>query len=453
MSEFINTADVIGDEEMCAQIIQRTVTEYKENRITKVGPYALAHCTKLTKVDVPNVTFLDFRAFFRAAISEPVVFENVTSGVERAFGPASCPRVTFPRLTNFQRYFFDTDGSDLPYIDLHVATSIGTPAFQNSTLNTLIIRTPSVCTISDIRWRTTPYIYVPRALVDSYKAATNWSAYADYFRALEDYTVDGTIMGKFAAGSITYNLTGISSSNSEVFVLNSSYQTTLAAWGDNASVTITMDGVDVTSEVYNAETGEVTIPKVAGDVVITASADIEALMIPTWYSLPEPTTFNGSSDYIDTGVKLFDTAKNFTIIIDATFDRLASDKCLFHCMNEANPYPGISIDGNTGVRICYTGSSSLTTTITPVSNVSVLALRYTAGKLDRIRYKNAAGQIVSQSIAGTPTYTAISQTLLLGAYQQTNGTKGRFFNGTINDFRLYDVALDDDVIDILLTAI
>ena len=40
------------------------------------------------------------------------------------------------------------------------------------------------------------YIYVPKALVDSYKAATNWSIFADQFRALEDYTVDGTITGE-----------------------------------------------------------------------------------------------------------------------------------------------------------------------------------------------------------------------------------------------------------------
>lgn len=33
----------------------------------------------------------------------------------------------------------------------------------------------------------TGYIYVPSALVDSYKAAANWSTYADQIRAIEDY--------------------------------------------------------------------------------------------------------------------------------------------------------------------------------------------------------------------------------------------------------------------------
>jgi hypothetical protein len=41
----------------------------------------------------------------------------------------------------------------------------------------------------------TGYIYVPRALLNDYKAEESWSTYASQFRALEDYTVDGTITG------------------------------------------------------------------------------------------------------------------------------------------------------------------------------------------------------------------------------------------------------------------
>jgi hypothetical protein len=45
------------------------------------------------------------------------------------------------------------------------------------------------------------YFYVPRALLSDddatkdYRRATNWATYASQFRALEDYTVDGTITG------------------------------------------------------------------------------------------------------------------------------------------------------------------------------------------------------------------------------------------------------------------
>lgn len=39
-------------------------------------------------------------------------------------------------------------------------------------------------------------------LVDTYKADTNWSTYAAQFRALEDYTVDGTITGELDESKI-----------------------------------------------------------------------------------------------------------------------------------------------------------------------------------------------------------------------------------------------------------
>ena len=72
------------------------------------------------------------------------------------------------------------------------------------------MRSTEICTISksDVLNNTpttnnkTGYIYVPRALVDSYKSATNWSTYASQFRALEDYTVDGTIMGELDESKI-----------------------------------------------------------------------------------------------------------------------------------------------------------------------------------------------------------------------------------------------------------
>ena len=66
--------------------------------------------------------------------------------------------------------------------------------YQCSALTAVIIRSPAVCTMSDSNaFKSTPiasgtgYVYVPAALVDSYKAATNWSVYADQIRAIEDY--------------------------------------------------------------------------------------------------------------------------------------------------------------------------------------------------------------------------------------------------------------------------
>ena len=87
--------------------------------------------------------------------------------------------------------------------DNHI-TSIGGSAFRGCRgLTTLILRnTEKVCTLLNTSALSstkiasgTGYIYVPAALIDSYKAASNWSTFAAQFRALEDYTVDGTTTG------------------------------------------------------------------------------------------------------------------------------------------------------------------------------------------------------------------------------------------------------------------
>ena len=88
-------------------------------------------------------------------------------------------------------------------IDLPCVTFIKEYAFYGAKyMTTLVLRSETMCTLKDITaFSDTPqvngtgYIYVPRALVDSYKAETNWSTMLNQFRALEDYTVDGTIHG------------------------------------------------------------------------------------------------------------------------------------------------------------------------------------------------------------------------------------------------------------------
>lgn len=99
--------------------------------------------------------------------------------------------------------------SSLTTADFPAATSVGTNAFcLCSKLTALILRnTAGVCTLSSTSALNftliksgTGHIYVPSALVDSYKSATNWSTYGTQFRALEDYTVDGTITGELDPG-------------------------------------------------------------------------------------------------------------------------------------------------------------------------------------------------------------------------------------------------------------
>lgn len=128
MLEFINTADVIGDEEMFAQIIQRTVTQYQENRISKIGENAFCGCTALTVVDVPEVTTIDANAFEGCSALEALILRSNT------------------------------------VVTMANANALGNSGIANGT----------------------GFVYVPSALVDRYKSATNWSVYSAQIRAIED---------------------------------------------------------------------------------------------------------------------------------------------------------------------------------------------------------------------------------------------------------------------------
>lgn len=144
MSEFMNTADVIGDDEMCDRIIMRTVTEYQENRISKIGQDAFCNCTALTVVDVPNVTTIRNSALVECTALEALILRSDT------------------------------------IVTMENSNALGNSGIANGT----------------------GFVYVPSALVAGYQAATNWSVYAAQIRALESYTVDGTTTGELDAAKI-----------------------------------------------------------------------------------------------------------------------------------------------------------------------------------------------------------------------------------------------------------
>ena len=166
---------------------------------TSIGDYAFSYCGKLTTVDIPAATSIGVYTFYYCYSIETVVLPAATLIGSQCF--SSCDKLTtvdLPAATSIDSYAFGYCSS-LTTVDLHAATQIGNYAFDGCTaLKALIIRTGQVCSLgADLGYGTDScYIYVPRALVNDYKAATNWAQYADKFRALEDYTVDGTTTGE-----------------------------------------------------------------------------------------------------------------------------------------------------------------------------------------------------------------------------------------------------------------
>ena len=149
-----------GGDDVLDALIDRSITEISSSSAISIGSSAFSYCSKLTTVDFPAATSIRSSAF------------------------DSCSALT---TANFP-----------------AATSIGSNAFRScSSLKSLLLRGNDVCALSNKNAFSstkissgTGYIYVPSSLIEQYKAATNWSAYSAQFRALEDYTVDGTITGE-----------------------------------------------------------------------------------------------------------------------------------------------------------------------------------------------------------------------------------------------------------------
>lgn len=247
MADFVNTIDVLGDDAVVDSIINRTITEFKDDKVSNVGKYAFAQCQALTEVDVPAATKLWDAAFqyctslktinaplcnqigiqaFQYSGIETAEFPLVTGlgssvftqckSLKSANFPASpdipsnlfnncsaLETVNFPAATIIKSSAFERCSS-LTKLDFPLVSRINSGAFAYCTsLKALVLRNETVCMLDAVAILSTcpiadgtGYIYVPSALVDSYKAAANWSTFADQFRNLEEWTVDNTVTGE-----------------------------------------------------------------------------------------------------------------------------------------------------------------------------------------------------------------------------------------------------------------
>lgn len=167
------------------------------------------------------------------------------------------------------------------------------------------------------------------------------------------------------------------------------------------------------------------------------------------YSLLDETVFDPSAQkYIDTDVKLFESIEekpSWTILMEVQHGEnvdASSTYCLAHCMEESSPWPGLSIaswaDGSLGVNV-YGGKSQLSTMAKLKAQKRKLALKLEGTTGTRW---NVDGTSTTFTISNYN--TAVDKTLILGAYQTSDGEKGRYFDGTLSQFLVYKKAMSDE---------
>ena len=147
------------------------------------------------------------------------------------------------------------------------------------------------------------------------------------------------------------------------------------------------------------------------------------------YSLLTTTTFNGTSDYIDTNVKVLNGDPAFSIFVDFQQAALVSDmREVIHCNTEVSPYPGLSLDINppSYTRLAYYNKVN---NYTRDTNRHKAIITHTAGAQNVCTwyYDNTT----AVPTTGTTAYSNVDRNLLIGCYQDASGNKGRFLNGTI----------------------
>ena len=163
------TYDEVGKNQT-TMLVERTLSgEYVNDRVEAVGNYAFATIAGVTKIKLSNVITVGEYAFYSCAATIFDLGCSLQTINGKVFQKAIYAKALIIRNQNA------------------VATLTNWGAqFANS----------SFCGNNTYGTGITGYLYVPSAMVESYKAAENWSACADYFRALEDYTVDGTVTGE-----------------------------------------------------------------------------------------------------------------------------------------------------------------------------------------------------------------------------------------------------------------
>lgn len=198
------------------------------DNVISIGNYAFGYCTALTDITIESVKSVGSQAFYNTSISSINLPNVITINTETFYNCYNLNLVTLPNVTTIGTYAFyycyNLEAIDLPSvetlergafyictklssvklpiattigqgafyscnissIELPKATSIGVSAFADNPLESLTLRSETLCTLNNINAlentpiaKGTGYVYVPAVLYNTYRNATNWTVYAD----------------------------------------------------------------------------------------------------------------------------------------------------------------------------------------------------------------------------------------------------------------------------------
>ena len=216
-------------------------------------------------------------------------------------------------------------------------------------------------------------------------------------------------------------------------------------WSVSPSGIVSISGGSVSA----LAAGNATITATAGSASATCAVVVTKAVLPVLYELPQETVFTAGADgIIDTGVRLFQdvsTKPAYTILFDVTCGQnltpnpSAGETCvLFHCLEESSPWPGL-VGHAAGTDVSFQINMYLSSkTITPFCKSKRIRC---ALVLDSENWYFASDRYPTETDYNKPSLiggykTAVAKSLLIGGYQKSDGTHGRFFDGTLHSFKV-----------------
>jgi hypothetical protein len=159
------------------------------------------------------------------------------------------------------------------------------------------------------------------------------------------------------------------------------------------------------------------------------------------YQIPEPITFNNSG-FMDTGIQLLKNDSDWTIFLDCIPKLDNTPQAIIHCVDEYGTYPGISFSFENGYINFYDGTNG-----TRIGNGNYLNknIKIVIAKKDNniiIYHNNDPVYQMNSPITIPYTFKGADSTLSIGGGHRGE-TPVHLFTGAINNFILYNEALED----------
>lgn len=194
IEDYDGSSEPASGKSLFAQLADKSITEVSASDLagaSEIGDYAFYKCSNLTDITIPNnVTSIASYAFCHchslASISLP---DSVTSIEERVFEscgsltsimiPDSVTRIGNSTFQNCSNLMSITIPNSVKIFGTYTFYYCGT-ATESGTTYTFLPTTPPTIQSSTFSNAKINKIIVPVGTADTYKAATNWSALADY---------------------------------------------------------------------------------------------------------------------------------------------------------------------------------------------------------------------------------------------------------------------------------